>query len=102
MHEVAEPIPGQVLDFGSAAAPSLEHGPNTAGLANELADGLNATSNQGTSLPLPSTLTGTTTVTIFKVLYLSEVECNAAVHSAELSFFLRVYKLLRLRIHFPF
>jgi flagellar hook-associated protein 1 FlgK len=32
-------------------------------LANELADSLNATSNQGTSLPPPSTLTGTTTVT---------------------------------------
>ena len=31
-------------------------------LANELADSLNATSNKGTSLPPPSTLTGTTTV----------------------------------------
>ncbi|NOJ39082.1 flagellar hook-associated protein FlgK [Bradyrhizobium australiense] len=31
-------------------------------LANELTDGLNAASNQGTSLPPPSTLTGTTTV----------------------------------------
>ena len=31
-------------------------------LANELADSLNVTSNQGTSLPPPSTLTGTTTV----------------------------------------
>ncbi|MEH2471058.1 flagellar hook-associated protein 1 FlgK [Nitrobacteraceae bacterium AZCC 2161] len=32
-------------------------------LANELADSLNAVSNQGTSLPPPSTLTGTTAVT---------------------------------------
>ena len=32
-------------------------------LANGLADSLNAASNQGTSLPPPSTLTGTTTVT---------------------------------------
>ena len=32
-------------------------------LANELADSLNATSNEGTALPPPSTLTGTTTVT---------------------------------------
>ena len=31
-------------------------------LANELADSLNGASNQGTSLPPPSTLTGTTTV----------------------------------------
>jgi flagellar hook-associated protein 1 FlgK len=32
-------------------------------LANQLADGLNAVNNQGTSLPPPSTLTGTTAVT---------------------------------------
>jgi len=32
-------------------------------LANELADSLNAVNNQGTSLPPPSTLTGTTAVT---------------------------------------
>jgi flagellar hook-associated protein 1 FlgK len=37
-------------------------------LANELADSVNAVNNQGTSLPPPSTLTGTTAVTASTVL----------------------------------
>jgi flagellar hook-associated protein 1 FlgK len=51
---------GALIDLRDTVLPAAQSQLDQ--LANELADSLNAASNQGTSLPPPSTLTGTTTV----------------------------------------
>jgi len=51
---------GALIDLRDTVLPAAQSQLDQ--LANELTESLNATSNQGTSLPPPSTLTGTTTV----------------------------------------